>query len=62
MPEAKDNWVAGRAMEKRRSRRADDLRIERGVDGRRIQRENSVFSGGFFKGAKISNLRRAVGR
>lgn len=51
-----------RDAEKRASRRADSVRLEAGEDPKVLQRENSIFPKGFFKDARISNLKRAIGR
>lgn len=51
-----------RAAEKRRSRRADAIRLEQGEDPAVLQRENSIFTKDFFKNARISNLKQAIGR
>jgi len=51
-----------RDAEKRASRRADAARLDAGEDPMVLQRENSIFPEGFFKDARISNLKRAIGR
>lgn len=53
---------ASRAAVKKASRRDDHARLEKGENPEILQRENSIFPEGFFKGARISNLARAVGR
>ena len=51
-----------RDAEKRASRRADEERLKAGEDPEVLQRENSIFPAGFFDNARISNLKRAIGR
>ena len=51
-----------RAAEKRVSRQADALRLEQGEDPAVLQHENSIFPKDFFKDARISNLKKAIGR
>ena len=60
-PSGKFNREA-RDAEKRASRRADEERIKAGEDPAVLQRENSIFPEGFFKNARISNLKQAIGR
>lgn len=51
-----------RDAEKRASRRVDAERLAAGEDPAVLQRENSIFPEGFFKNARISNLKKAIGR
>lgn len=51
-----------RDAEKRASRRADEERLKAGEDPTVLQRENSIFPESFFKNARISNLKQAIGR
>ncbi len=51
-----------RDAEKAASRREDAARLAAGEDPMVLQRENSIFPEGFFKGAKIENLKEAIGR
>lgn len=51
-----------RDAEKRASRLADEKRLKAGEDPAVIQRENSIFHEGFFRDARISNLKQAIGR
>lgn len=51
-----------RDAEKRASRCADEERLKAGEDHAVLQRENSIFPEGFFKIARISNLKRAIRR
>ncbi|MBG7608789.1 MAG: hypothetical protein IZT59_12290 [Verrucomicrobia bacterium] len=51
-----------RDAEKRASRRVDAERLAAGEDPTVLQRENSIFPEGFFKNARISNLKKAIGR
>ncbi|MDP4624778.1 MAG: hypothetical protein NWT08_06540 [Akkermansiaceae bacterium] len=51
-----------RDAEKRASRLADEKRLKAGEDPEVLQRENSIFPKSFFKNARISNLKRAIGR
>jgi hypothetical protein len=51
-----------RDAEKAASRRADAARLANGEDPMVLQRENSIFPEGFFKNARIENLREAIGR
>ena len=51
-----------RDAEKRASRRADEERLKAGEDPAVLQRENSIFPEGFFRNARISNLKQAIGR
>lgn len=60
-PSGKFNREA-RDAEKRASRRADEERLKAGEDPAVLQRENSIFPEGFFKNARISNLKQAIGR
>lgn len=51
-----------RDAEKRASRRADEERLKAGEDPAVLQRENSIFPESFFRNARISNLKQAIGR
>ena len=51
-----------RDAEKRASRRVDAERLAAGEDPAVLQRENSIFPQEFFKNARISNLKKAIGR
>jgi len=51
-----------RDEEKRASRRADVERLNAGEDPAVLQRENSIFPEEFFRDARISNLKQAIGR
>lgn len=51
-----------RDAEMRASRRADEERLKAGEDLAVLQRENSIFPEVFFRNARISNLKRAIGR
>jgi len=51
-----------RAAVKRASRRPDTARLEKGEHPKKLQRENSMLPENFFKDARISNLKNAVGR
>lgn len=62
MEEQKSFDRIARDAEKAASRREDAARIAAGEDPMVLQRENSIFPEGFFKGAKIKNLGKAIGR
>ncbi len=52
-----------RDAEKRASRRVDAERLAAGEDPTVFTNgENSIFPEGFFKNARISNLKKAIGR
>ncbi len=51
-----------RRKEKEAARASDQARIDAGEDPAKIQEENSIFPEGFFKGAKIANLKETVGQ
>lgn len=51
-----------RQTQKAQSRQSDKERLETGEDPNVIQRENSIFPEGYFKDAKIENLKDAVGK
>ncbi len=54
--------LAARAEEKRASRRSDAERLSAGESPEALQRENSIFPPGFFRNARIANLKSAIGR
>jgi len=53
---------ASRDAEKRASRQEDAARLAAGESPEVLQRENSIFPDGFFKNARISNRKQALGR
>jgi hypothetical protein len=61
MSEEKPFDRKARDAEKAASRREDVARLASGEDPMVLQRENSIFPDGFFKGAKIENLSEAIG-
>ena len=51
-----------RDAEKAASRRADAARLAKGENPMVLQRENSIFPGGFFKNARIEIRALSLGR